>query len=106
MVFTIGAVSEQGRKVMLDYRRSESKPVNQYFFYLSPEQAPTLAWTQVPMFGKLTARLLNPGEIRKSGLVACPPPLLRALKPNLEEPCHVITRSRLAGVLPFWSCRC
>jgi len=73
MVFMIGAVSDMGRKVMLDYRRSKSKAVNQYYFFLSPEQVPTLAWTQVPMFGKLTARLLNPGEIRKEGLLALPP---------------------------------
>ena len=73
MVFAIGAVSEIGRKVMLDYRRSESKAVKQYYFFLSPEQVPTLAWTQVPMFGKLTARLLNPGEIKKEGLLGHPP---------------------------------
>ena len=73
LVFVIGPVSEMGRKVMLDYRRSESKAVNQYFFYLNPEQVPTLAWTQVPLFGKLTARLLNPAEIRKEGLLSLPP---------------------------------
>ena len=73
MVFAIGAVTDKGRKVMLDYRRSESKAVNQYFISLSPEQVPTLAWTQVPLFGKLTGRLLNPGEIRKEGLLALPP---------------------------------
>ena len=73
MVFAIGSVTEMGRKVMLERRRSESKAVNQYFFFLSPEQVPTLAWTQVPLFGKLTARLLNPGEIKKEGLLALPP---------------------------------
>ncbi|MDP1761192.1 MAG: DUF3108 domain-containing protein [Deltaproteobacteria bacterium] len=72
MVFMIGPVSNMGRKVMLDFRRSESKPVNQYFFYLSPEQVPTLAWTRVPLFGKLAGRLLNPGEIRQEGLLALP----------------------------------
>ena len=80
MVFAIGAVSDMGRKVMLDYRRSESKAVNQYYFSLSPEQVPTLAWTQVPMFGKLTARLLNPGEIRKEGLLSQPPSASSGLK--------------------------
>ena len=73
MVFVIGLVTGMGRKVTLDRRRSESKAVNQYFFYLSPEQVPTLAWTRVPLFGKLTARLLNPGEIKKEGLLALPP---------------------------------
>jgi hypothetical protein len=73
MVFAIGSVTEMGRKVMLERRRSESKEVNQYFFYLSPDQVPTLAWTQVPLFGKLTVHLLNPGEIKKGGLLALPP---------------------------------
>ena len=73
MVFAIGSVSDLGRKVMLDYRRSESKAVNQYFIFLSPEQVPTLSWTQVPLFGKLAGRLVNPGEIRKEGLPALPP---------------------------------
>ena len=65
---------------MLDYRRSESKAVNQYFIFLSPEQVPTLAWTQVPLFGKLTARLLNPGEIKKEGLLSQPPAAAPGLK--------------------------
>ena len=73
MVFAIGSVSDQGRKVMLDYRRSESKAVNQYYLFLNPEQVPTLSWTQVPLFGKLAGRLVNPGEIRKEGLPALPP---------------------------------
>jgi len=73
MVFAIGSVTELGRKVMLDRHRPDSKVVNQYFFFLSPEQVPTLAWTSVPLFGKLTARLLNPGEIRKEGLLTLPP---------------------------------
>ncbi|HZK14106.1 MAG TPA: hypothetical protein VFC55_06285, partial [Desulfobaccales bacterium] len=73
MVFTIGAVNNKGREVMLDYRRSESKAVDQYFIFLGPEQVPTLAWTRITLFGKLTGRLLNPGEIRKEGLLALPP---------------------------------
>jgi hypothetical protein len=73
MVFMIGAVNDRGRKVMLDCRRSESQAVNQYYLFLSPDQVPTLAWTRVPLFGKLTGRLLNPGEIRKEGLLALPP---------------------------------
>ena len=80
MVFAIGTVSEKSRKVMLDCRRSESKAVNQYFISLGPEQVPTLAWTQVPLFGKLTARLLNPGEISKEGLLSQPPAASPGLK--------------------------
>jgi hypothetical protein len=82
MVFAVGPVSEMGRKVMLDYRRSESKGVNQYFIFLSPEQVPTLAWTQVPLFGKLTGRLLKPGEIRKEGLPGLPPAAAPVPKPQ------------------------
>jgi hypothetical protein len=80
MVFAIGTVSKLGRKGMLDYRRSESKAVNQYFIFLNPEQVPTLAWTQVPLFGKLAGHLLNPGEIRKEGLPALPPSASPALE--------------------------
>jgi len=80
MVFMIGAVNDKGREVMLDYRRSESKVVNQYYLSLSPEQVPTQAWTRVPLFGKLAGRLLNPGEIRKEGLLTLPPSPSAALK--------------------------
>jgi hypothetical protein len=73
MAFKIGAIDDKTRKVMLDYRRSESKAVDQYFIFLGPEQVPTLAWTRVTLFGKLTGRLLNPGEIKKEGLLALPP---------------------------------
>jgi len=73
MVFVIGLVTGMVRKVTLDHCRAESKQVKQYFCYLNPEQVPTLAWTQVPLFGKLTVRLLNPGEIKKDGLLAPPP---------------------------------
>ena len=80
MVFTIGDVSDLGRKVMLECRRSESKAVNQYYLSLSPEQVPTLAWTRVPLFGKLAGRLVNPGEIRKEGFLALPPSPSAGLK--------------------------
>jgi hypothetical protein len=80
MVFMIGAVNELGRQVMLDYRRSEGKAVNQYHIFLSPEQVPTLAWTRVPLFGKLGGRLLNPGGIRQEGLLALPPSPSAGLK--------------------------
>jgi hypothetical protein len=80
MAFMIGNVSDEGRQVMLDCRRSESKVVNQYHLSLSPEQVPTLAWTRVPLFGKLGGRLLNPGEIRKEDLLALPPSPAAGLK--------------------------
>jgi hypothetical protein len=73
MVFVVGPATEKGRNVTMDRRRAESKAVSRYFCFLSPEQVPTLAWTQVPVLGKLTGRLLNPGEIRKEGLLALPP---------------------------------
>jgi hypothetical protein len=73
MVFVIGPVTEMGRKVMLDYRPPDSNTVDHYFIFLSPEQVPTLAWTRVTLFGKLAGRLLNPGEIKKEGLLAMPP---------------------------------
>jgi hypothetical protein len=73
MVFVVGPATEMGRKVTIDRRRAESKALRHYFCYLSPEQVPTLAWTQVPVLGKLTGRLLNPGEIRKEGLLALSP---------------------------------
>jgi hypothetical protein len=82
MVFVIGPVTEMLRKVTLDHCRAESKQIKQYSCYLNPEQVPTLAWTQVPLFGKLTVRLLNPGEIRKEGLLAPPP--CAALAPKAQ----------------------
>jgi hypothetical protein len=73
MVFVVGPVTEMGRIVTMERRRAKSKAVSHYFCHLSLEQVPTLAWTQVPVFGKLTGRLLNPGEIRKEGLLALSP---------------------------------
>ena len=46
---------------------------DQYFIFLNPERVPTLAWTRVALFGKLAGRLVNPGEIKKEGLLALPP---------------------------------
>jgi hypothetical protein len=80
MVFLIGAASNTGREVMLDYRRSESKAVNQYYISLTPEQVPSQAWTRVPLFGKLTGRLLNPDGISKALLLALPPSPSAGLK--------------------------
>ena len=58
---------------MLDVRQPDSDTVDHYFIYLNPERVPTLAWTHVTLFGKLAGRLLNPGEIKKEGLLALPP---------------------------------
>jgi len=82
MVFMIGAVSDPGRKVMLECRRSESREVSQYHLSLSAAHVPTLAWTRVPLFGRLAGRLLNPGEIMKEGLPALTPSPSAALKPQ------------------------
>jgi hypothetical protein len=69
LVFHLGPVTDQGRKVMLDVRQPDSGAVDNYFIFLNPERVPTLAWTRVIIFGKLAGRLLNPGEIRKAGLL-------------------------------------
>jgi Protein of unknown function (DUF3108) len=73
LVFRIGPATDQGHKVMLDVRQPESGAVDHYFIYLNPERVPTLAWTRVTLFGKLAGHLLNPGEIKKEGLLALPP---------------------------------
>jgi hypothetical protein len=70
LVFRIGDETNQGRKVMLNFRQPESGQVDQYFIYLSPERVPTLAWTRVMLFGKLAGRLLNPGAVKREGLLA------------------------------------
>ena len=41
--------------------------------FLNPERVPTLAWTRVTLFGKLAGRLVNPGDIKKEGLLTLPP---------------------------------
>jgi hypothetical protein len=78
MIFRIGPETEQGRKVMLDFRLPESDKVDSYFIFLNPEQVPTLAWTRVTFFGKLTGQLLNPGEVRKDFLPSSPAPAMGA----------------------------
>lgn len=74
LVFHIGPETDQGRKVMLNCSQPGSSTEEHYFIYLNPEQVPTLAWTRVSFFGKLAGRLLNPGEVRKDGLLAQSPP--------------------------------
>jgi hypothetical protein len=81
LVFRIGEVTGQGRKIMLNCRQPDTGTVDHYFIYLNPERVPTLAWTRVTFFGKLSGRLLNSNAIRKSGLLALlssPPPVLGA----------------------------
>jgi hypothetical protein len=81
LVFRIGEMTGQGRKIMLNYRQPDSGRVDHYFIYLNPQRVPTLAWTRVIFFGKLSGRLLNSGEIGKAGLLALlasPPPVPEA----------------------------
>ncbi len=57
---------------MVNSRSPGAVDADQYFIFLSPERVPTLAWTRVALFGKLAGRLLNPGEIKKEGLLGLP----------------------------------
>jgi len=70
LVFRIGDISKQGRKVLLNYRQPDSPTEDHYFIYLNPQAVPTLAWTRVILFGQLAGRLLNPGDIRQELLPA------------------------------------
>jgi hypothetical protein len=72
LVFHIGAVTDQGLKVMVNSAPSGAVDGDQYFIFLNPERVPTLAWTRVALFGRLAGRLVNPGEIRKEGLLGLP----------------------------------
>ena len=72
LVFRIGAATDQGLEVMVKSPSAEAVDEGQYFIFLSPERVPTLAWTRVTLFGKLAGRLLNPGEIKKEGLLTLP----------------------------------
>ncbi|MGP8105632.1 MAG: hypothetical protein ACLQLE_07070, partial [Desulfobaccales bacterium] len=67
-----GAATDQGLEVMVNSPSPEAVDEGQYFIFLSPERVPTLAWTRVTLFGKLAGRLLNPGEIKKEGLLTLP----------------------------------
>ena len=71
LVFRIGVATDQGLKVMVTPPGAVEE--DQYFMFLSPERVPTLAWTRVALFGKLTGRLVNPGEVKKEGLFTLPP---------------------------------
>ena len=51
---------------------SESATSGPYFIFSNPQQVPQQAWTRVPLFGKLSGQLLNPGEIMQEGLPALP----------------------------------
>jgi len=85
LVFFIGAATDQGLKVMVNSRSPGAVDEDQYFIFIGPERVPTLAWTRVTLFGKLAGRLLNPGDIKKEGLLTLPPPLLPSLKPHAED---------------------
>ncbi len=73
LVFCIGGATDQGLKVMVNTCSAGAVDEAQYFMFLSPERVPTLAWTRVPLFGKLAGRLVNPGEVKKEGLFTPPP---------------------------------
>jgi hypothetical protein len=72
LVFRIGALTDQGLKVMVDSPSPGGGDADQYFIFLNPERVPTLAWTRVTLFGKLAGHLVNPGGIRKEGLLGPP----------------------------------
>jgi hypothetical protein len=72
LVFHIGDVTDQGLKVMVDSASPGGGDADQYFIFFNPERVPTLAWTRVNLFGKLTGHLVNPDGIRKEGLLGLP----------------------------------
>ena len=72
LVFRVGAVTDQGFKVMAYFCQSGVDEEDQYFMFFNPERV-ILTWTRATFFGNLTGRLLNPGEIRKEELLALPP---------------------------------
>jgi len=72
LVFHIGAVTEQGLKVMVNSASGSAGEADQYFMFLNPERVPTQAWTRAGILGTLTGRLLNPGAVKKAGLLGLP----------------------------------
>ena len=40
---------------------SETATSAPYFIFCTPQRVPRQAWTRVPLFGKLSGQLLNPG---------------------------------------------
>jgi hypothetical protein len=74
MIFRIGPETDQGRKVMLKVVSPQASQVESgpYYIFCTPQQVPQQAWTRVPLFGKLSGQLLNPGEIMQEGLPALP----------------------------------
>jgi hypothetical protein len=81
MIFRIGPATDQGRKVMLNYRPPGAESADQYYILINPQQVPTLAWTRVALFGKLSGRLLNAPEIRPD-LLPPPPPQSAVVPPR------------------------
>ena len=73
LVFHIGGVTDEGLKVMVDSASASAGEADQFFIFLSPERVPTQAWTRAGILGKLAGRLVNPGEIKKEGLLGLPP---------------------------------
>ena len=85
LVFRIGAATDQGLKVMVNSASPGAVDEDQYFMFLNSERVPTLAWTRVTLFGKLAGHLVNPGDIKKEGLLCHAPPLPPSLKPHVKE---------------------
>jgi len=73
LVFCIGAETDEGLNVMVNSCSAAANDADQYFMFLNRERVPTLAWTRVALFGKLAGRLVNPGDIKKEGLVTPSP---------------------------------
>jgi hypothetical protein len=68
MVLEIGPETAQGHKVMVTLRSKAGGRDGPYFVFANSQRVPLAAWVRVLAFGKLSGRLLNPGEIMKQGL--------------------------------------
>jgi len=71
LVFRIGAVTDQGFKVMAHFCEAGVEEEVGYFMFFNPDRV-VLTWTRPTLLGDLSSRLLNPGEIWKEGLLALP----------------------------------
>ena len=68
MVLNIGPKTREGRKVMIFVTSKAGGKDGPYFIFANSQKVPLLAWIRVLAFGKLSGRLLNPGEIMKGGM--------------------------------------
>ena len=95
----IGPETGQGRKVMVNWHPPGAAAEEPCFIFLDPEQVPTRAWTRVFFFGKLGGRLLNPGDIRKNGLI--PPLSTRNPLPGRPPRIGAVSRRRFGTFYNF-----